>query len=129
MLALFDERLGHGADGIDRAVQPHRGVDAVRQQIAGDTGAGGLHVEPPQRGAALWQVRADRPVLQKLGAVMEDATELAFVNQLLRQDHRRATAIIVPHHVRHLRLLNGGDHLFGLLRVQGERFLAQDHLA
>ena len=58
---------------LDAAVEPDRGVDAVGQQVAGDAAAGGLHIEPPQAGAALRQIGGDRPVLQELGAVMKDA--------------------------------------------------------
>ena len=40
--------------------------------------------------AALRQVRGDRPVLQELGAVVEDAAELALVDELLGERDRRA---------------------------------------
>ena len=83
VLAFLDERLGHGADVLDAAVEPEGGVDAVGEQIAGDAAAGGGDIEPPQAGAALRQVGGDGPVLQELGAVVEDLAELAFVDQLL----------------------------------------------
>ena len=73
VLALLDERLGHGRDVVDAAVEPEGRVDAVGEQVAGDAAAGRVHIEPPQPGAALRQVRRDRPVLQELGAVVEDA--------------------------------------------------------
>ena len=55
VLALLDERLGHGGDPVDAAVEPEGGVDAVREQVAGHAAAGRLHVQPPQAGAALRQ--------------------------------------------------------------------------
>ena len=60
---------------------------------------------------------------------MEYAAEFAFVDQLLGQHDGRAAAIIVPNHVRHFCLLDGGDHFLGFLGVQPERLLAEDHLA
>src|SRR5206468_2019898 len=36
VLALLDERLGHGGDALHAAVEPEGGVNAVREQIAGD---------------------------------------------------------------------------------------------
>ena len=80
----------------DRAVQPERGVDAVREQIAGDAAAGDADVEAPQALAALRQVLRDRPVLQELRAVVKDASEPALVDQLLDQRHRRHAAVVVP---------------------------------
>ncbi len=58
VLALLDEGFGHGGDFVDAAVEPHGGVDAVRQQVAGDAAAGDADVEPPQALAALRQVAA-----------------------------------------------------------------------
>ena len=75
VLPLLDEGLGHRRDFGDRAVQPERRVDAVRQQIAGDAAAGDADVQPPQPLAALRQVLRDRPVLQELRAVVKDAAE------------------------------------------------------
>ena len=94
----------------DRPVQPQRRVDVVREQIAGDAAAGDGDVEPPQPFAALRQVLRDRPVLQELRAVVEDAPELALVDELL--DHRdgRHAAVVVPDRVRHARRLDRGDH-------------------
>ncbi len=70
------------SDG-DAAVEPHGGVDAVGEQVAGDAGAGGLDVEAPDAGAALRHVGRDRPVLQELRAVVEDPAQLALVDHLL----------------------------------------------
>ena len=114
VFAFFDERLGHRGDGVDRAVEPQRGVDAVREQIAGDAAAGDLHIQPPEARAALRQIGADRPVLQKLRAIMENSAEPAFVDELLGQRDGGNAAVIIPNHVRHLRLLDGGHHLLRL---------------
>ena len=64
----------------DAAIDPDGGVDAVGEQIAGDAGAGRVDIEPPGAGAALRHVGRDRPVLQELGAVVEDLAELAVVD-------------------------------------------------
>ena len=48
VLAFLDERLGHGVDRVDAAVEPHGGVDAVGQQVAGHAAAGHLDVQPPE---------------------------------------------------------------------------------
>src|SRR4029079_2828151 len=69
--ALLDEGLGHRAEARDRAVDPEGGVEAMGEEVAGDARACGLDVEAPGAGAALGDVRGDRPVLQELGAVME----------------------------------------------------------
>src|SRR5712692_9225645 len=129
VLALLDEGLGHGVDLVDAAVEPDGGVDAVRQQIAGDAAAGDFHVEPPKSGAALREVLRDRPVLQEFRAVMEDASEAAFVDELFGQGNGRDAAIVVPDHVRHLRALDGLDHFLAFGAVHRERLFAQDHFA
>ena len=63
--------------GGDVAVEPERRVDAVRQQVAGDSRAGRGGIEPPEARAALRQVGRDRPVLEEVGAVVEDPAEPA----------------------------------------------------
>ena len=129
VLALLDERLGHGRDFGDRAVQPQRRVDVVREQIAGHAAARDGDVEAPEPFAALRQVGGDGPVLQELGAVMEDASELPLVDELL--DHRdgRDAAVVVPDRVRHAGLLDRGGHRLRFLRGPPERLLAHHHLA
>ena len=57
-----------------------RGIEAMGEQIAGDAGAGRIDIEPPGGGAALRHVGRDGPVLQELGAVVEDLAELALVD-------------------------------------------------
>ena len=68
---------------VDGAVEPQRGVDAVGQQIAGDAAAGTLTSSRHRPCAALRQVLRDGPVLQELGAVVEDPPQPALVDQLL----------------------------------------------
>ena len=50
---------------------------------------------------ALRQVGVDRPVLEELGAVVEDLAELALVDELLGERDGRDAAVVVPDHVRH----------------------------
>ena len=129
MLALLDEGLGHGTDILDATVEPHGRIDAVRQQIAGDAGTRGLHVQAPKSRPALRQFRIDRPILEEVGAVVEYLAELAGIDQLLGQHHGRASAVVVPNHVRNLGLLDGLHHGFSLLGIEGQRLLAQDHFS
>ena len=69
------------------------------KQVAGDAAAGGFRVDPPEAGAALRQVFGDRPVLQEVRAVVEDAAEAAFVDELLGKRDGRHAAIVVPDRV------------------------------
>ena len=128
-LALLDERLGGGGDAGDRSRQPHRGVDGVRQQIAGHAAAGHALVQPPQGVAALRHVRADGPVLQVARPVVEHAPDAALVDDLLGQGDGRHAPVVEPHHVR----LAGGRHrrhqLPALRGIHRQRLFAGDHLA
>ena len=119
VMAFLDEGLGHAGDFRDAAVEPHGGVDAVGEQVAGDAAAGHADVKPPQALAALGEVLGNGPVLQELGAVVEDLAELAFVDQLLGQGHGGHAAVIVPDHVGHLGLLDGVHHLARIRRRSG----------
>ena len=129
VLPLLDERLGHGGDGVDRAVEPEGRVDAVGQQVAGDARAGRGDVEPPEPRAPLGQVGRDRPVLEEVGPVVEDPAQPALVDQLLGQRDGGHAAVVVPDRVRHAGLLDGVDHLLALDEVHRQRLLAEDHLA
>ena len=80
---------------------------AVRQQIAGDAAAGNGSIQPPQSFAALREILRDGPILEELRAVVEDAAEAAFVDQMLEQHHGRHAAVVVPDHVSDLRGLHG----------------------
>src|SRR4030095_9500565 len=93
VLALFDESLSHRADVFDAAVQPHRGVDTMRQEITGDAAAGDLCVKAPEAGTTLRQVWAERPILKEVRAIVEHASELAGINDILRKRNCRATPV------------------------------------
>jgi hypothetical protein len=56
VLAFLDEGLGHRRDLGDRAVEPERRVDVVRQKVAGDAAARDGDVETPESLAALRQI-------------------------------------------------------------------------
>ena len=86
VFALFDKGLGHRHHFADRAIQPQRRVNVVRQQIASHAAARNRHIQSPQAFATLRQILRDCPILQELRAVMEDPPEAPFVNQLLEQD-------------------------------------------
>src|SRR5262245_50707595 len=108
---LFDERLGHRRDAFNSVVEPDRRVDAVGEQIACHAATGSRDIQPPQRRAALRQVRADRPVLQKVSSVMKNLSEFAAVDDLLGERHGRNAAVVVPHDVRYIRPLDRATHL------------------
>ena len=75
--------FSHRGNTIDRSIQPDGGIDAVREEVTGDTGTGSSDIESPEGGASLGQVGVDGPVLQEIGAVMEDASEPSFVDESL----------------------------------------------
>ncbi len=129
VLATLDEGLGGRGNLGDAAVQPHRGIDAVRQQIAGDTAASNRDVEAPEALAALRQIGGDGPVLQKLRAVVKDAAQASLVDQLLGERHGGNAAVVVPHHVAHTRGFHRFHHGFRLGGVAAERLFAHHHLA
>ena len=101
----------------------------MRQQVAGHAGTRRRRVQAPEARAALRQIGRDGPVLQEVGAVMEDAAETAFVDELLGHGDRRDAAVVVPDGVEHLGAFDGRDHLLAFGGVKGERLLAHDHLA
>ena len=129
VLPFLHERLGHRGDVGNLSIKPDRRVDAVGEQVARHTRAGGGGVEPPKGRAPLRQVGIDRPVLEKISAVVEDPAELAAIDDVLRERHRRDAAVVVPDHVRHAGLLDGGAHLLTLGHVHRQRLLAEDRLA
>ena len=122
VLALLDERLGHGGDGGDGAVEPEGRVDAVGQQVAGDARAGGRGVEPPERGAPLGEVGRDGPVLEEVRPVVEDPAEPALVDELLGERHGRGAPVVVPDGVGHAGRLDGLDHRASLDEVIASGF-------
>ena len=129
MLALLDECLGHGRHFRDGAIQPQRGVDGVRQQIAGDAASGNRDIQTPQSFATLRQVRRDGPILKEFRAVVEDAAEAAFVDQMLEQHHGRHAAVVVPDHVGDFGGFHRLRHRGGFRRIAPERLFAQHHFA
>ncbi len=58
---------------------------------------------------------------------MKRPADPTFVHHLLGQRDRRHAAVVEPHHVRHARLLDGGDHFLAFLHVHRERLFAEDH--
>ena len=127
--ALLDEGLGHGTNRNDVAVDPAGGVDAVGEEVAGDTGAGCCGIETPEAGAALWELFGNRPVLEEIGAIVEDAAEFTSIDDVLGERDGGEEAVVVPDEVRQARGFDGLDHFLTLRAVEGERLFAEDHLA
>ena len=101
----------------------------MREQIAGDAGAGDLGVQAPEAGAALREIGIDGPVLEKVCSVVVNATELAGVDELLGEHDGGAAAVVIPDHIGHAGLRDGLEHFFGLGSVEREGLFAEDHLA
>ena len=129
VLAFLDEGLGLRHHARDGAVEPHGGVDGVRQQIAGDAAAGDLDVQPPERVAALRDVGGNGPVLQVGRAVVEGPPDAPFVDDLLGQRDGRHAPVVERDHVRDAGRFHRAHHLLAFGRVHGQRLLAEDHLA
>ena len=55
MNAFLDERFRHGTHILNTAVEPEGGINTVSQQIAGDTAAGCIDIESPERFTTLRQ--------------------------------------------------------------------------
>ena len=127
--ALLDERLGDRGDLGDVTVDPAGRVDTVGEEVARHAGTGGGGVEAPEARAALGQLGGDGPVLQEVGAVVEDAAQLAGRHNVLRERHGREETVVVPDQVRQAGLLHRGDHRLTLRPVEGEGLFAEDHLA
>ena len=77
---------------------------------------------------ALREVGFDGPVLEEFRAVVENAAELPFLDELLGERDRGDAAVVVPHHVRHAGLLDRRDHLAALRGVHRQRLFAQNRL-
>ncbi len=79
---------------------------------------------------ALRQIFGDRPVLQKVGPVVKDLAQLACVDDLLGQRHRRARGDSCTRPCSARRPSRRPAHISSpSARVHGQRLLAQDHLA
>ncbi len=127
--ALLDESFGHGGDVGDAAVEPDRGVDAVGEEVAGHPGSGSSGIEAPEAFTTLREIGADGPVLQEVGAVVEDLAELAGVDDFLGEGDGRDATIVVPDRVGDAGIFDRIHHWRTLLGGAGQRFLAEDHLA
>ena len=55
VFAFFDERFCHRGDGINFAVEPDGGIDAMSKQVARDSTARDFHIKAPQPCPALRQ--------------------------------------------------------------------------
>jgi hypothetical protein len=100
------------ADVADRTVEPHGGVDAVGQQVAGHAAEPAASTSSRQSGGAtLRDVLGDRPVLQEVGAVVEDPPQPPSSINCLASVTAGHAAIVVPDHVGHARLFDGSAHL------------------
>ena len=111
-------------DGRDLADEEPRQVDDVGAEVAERAGPRLVRLEAPgvQRGIVA-------PVLEVAPAEVADLAELAGVDQLARQPHRRDEAVVEPAQV----LDAGGRHalpdLVALVGVATERLLAEHVLA
>src|SRR5262245_20636587 len=106
MGAFLDKGLGHRRDRIDIAIEPDGGVDAMSEQVTGNAAAGRGDIEPPKARAALRELGGNSPVLQELGAIMEDSAKFPFIDKLLGKRDSGNSAVVVPNHVRHFSFLN-----------------------
>jgi hypothetical protein len=106
----------------------HIAVSMQCEEIASHAAPGDRRIQAPQSLASLRQVGRDRPVLQELCPVVEDAAEPAFVDQLPEERDGGNAAVVVPDRVRHPGALDGADHRFRLRGGASERLLAGHHL-
>src|SRR5580700_5611142 len=75
MLPFLDKCLGHRGDLDDRPVQPKSHVDVMSEQVACNPAAGNRAIQSPQTFPALRQILRNRPILQKLGAIVKNPAE------------------------------------------------------
>jgi hypothetical protein len=128
VLAFLDEGLHDRGYLVKVAVQPHGGIDAMREPVAGHAAAGYPYFRPPLAGAGLGPILGNAPVLQELGAIVKYFVEPSVFDDLFGECDCRYAAIIVPDHVPHLGFQRL-HHLHGFAGVAAERLLAEDHLA
>ena len=60
---------------------------------------------------------------------MENLSQLAFINQLFCQSHRRDPAVVVPDGIRNACVFYRLAHFLPLLNIHRERFFTENHLA
>ena len=101
----------------------------MSEQIAGHAAAGDGGIETPSAGAALRNVGRDGPVLEEVGAVVEDLTEVAAIDELLREGDGGNAAVVIPDHVGHTGSFDGSDHGVTFAGIHGERFFTHHDLA
>jgi len=77
----------------------------------------------------LRQVGVDRPVLEEVGAVVEDLSEASFFDEFFGESDRGDLTIVVPDRVGNAGLLDRLDHLFAFGPVHRQRLFTEDHLA
>ena len=88
-LAARQERLHEAGDRRDLAGEEPRQVDDVRPEVAERPGAGFVGMEAPGV-----ERRIVAPVLEVAPAEMADLAELAGVDHLAREPHRRHEAVV-----------------------------------
>ena len=83
MFSLFDECFRHRRDIRYGTIDPECGINTVCQQVASDSGTGGIDVQTPETcpGASAY-----RPVLQKIRTVMKNPAQASLINQLFARD-------------------------------------------
>ncbi len=129
VFAFLDECFGHGGNAVDGAIEPDGGIDAVCEEVAGNSGAGGGDIKSPEGSTALWQVGVDGPVLQEVSAVVEDASESTFVDESFCEGDGGNAAVVVPDRIDDAGFFDGVDHFLSFGGVHCEWFFAEDHFA
>ena len=116
---------GRGVRGhrVDLADEVAGEVDHVRAEVAERARPGGRLVEAPEVGVG------GAPLLQVGAAEVVDLAELAGLDHLARQPHRRHEAVVERAHVLDAGGLHAPPGLVGLGRVAAQRLLADDVLA
>ena len=123
-LAVGQERLDERRDRGDLADQVAREVDDVRAEIAERARACLVGVEAPGV-----ERRVVAPVLEVAAAEVADLAELARVDHLAREPHRRDEAVVERAQVLHAGRSDRLPDLVALVGVAPERLLADDVLA
>ena len=118
------EGVHEAGDGRDLADEEARQVDDVRAEVAERARARLVGLEAPGV-----EARVVAPVLQVAAAEVADLAELAGLDQLAREPHRRHEAVVEAAEVLDARRLDALPDLVALGGVAAERLLAEDVLA
>ena len=121
--AARSEGSGRRRDSGDLADQVPGEVDDVRAQVTERTRAGLVPVEAPHVGVGR------PPLLQVAAAEVQYLADLAGLEHLPRQTHRRHEPVVEGRHVLDAGLLDALPHLVALVRRSSERLLAEDVLS